>query len=789
VVATPGLDWRFDFRGCGRFVACVAANGRGGYNIQYDAVPHTRFAERRQLLTDEGYAMTVRRGFSFAALLVGLSLAPPDLAAQVVAEHRVIVPGLSEIDDPLEPLAPRAPRTEEELDEVDALALFAAGRMAEDQDELSEALRLYERAYRRNPEAIAPLKQIVPLAMFRLRHGAEGLRYAIKLADRDDSDPVLLRTLSALLVEQGNDDPAAARLLEKAASLAAASEEPGAQYLHLAKLARVYSRMGDNIKAAEALAKVEDALADREKHELTNEQVEEILNEPERSDERFGDIYLAAGQFDRARAAFDRAYAANEDVASASLRAAQIAHGMKDDDEALRQIDRYAAANKLLPNTAPYRLLAEIFTAQNRSAELVPKLEALYAKDKSDPALANFLAEQYLAASEWDKAEAVYEAFPEGSGYYTQRGFVEAYFGAKKYQELFDLLAKEAASEQGLEVLDEQVTKIAANAEALDALTMIAREQLKSEADPLNFGEAYSIATLALEAKRLDAAKEFFALALPQAEGDKKSQTVMAWGIGLLLAEDYAGAVEAFQRGIDEKLLPEDNPTFHYFMAGPLEMLGRTDEALAAARECDKVADRAPRFAVRLPWVLYHARRYDEAEAAYLKVIETFDEEHSYDEYREIVRDARLALSNIAAVQKNYPEAEEWLEQVLDEFPDDIGAANDLGYLWSDQGKRLNRSLAMLQFAVSKAPENPAYRDSLGWVLHKLGRHAEALPEIEKAAAEKDVDGVILDHLGDVHHALGNTAQAQENYTKAIAAFERDKEPEQAETVRKKLTK
>ena len=415
-------------------------------------------------------------------------------------------------------------------------------------------------------------------------------------------------------------------------------------------------------------------------------------------------------------------------------------------------------------------------------------MESFYAADKTDPVLADYLAEQYLAASEWNKAEAVYNAFPDGHGQYVQRGLVESYLGAKRHQELFDLLAKVAASEQGLELLDEQITKIAADTETLDALTAIAREQVKSDDDPLNYGEAIAIASLSLEAKRLDAAKEFFALALPQAE-ERKSQTIMAWGLGLLLAEDYAGAVEAFQRGIDDKLLPDDNPTFHYFMAGPLEMLGRTDEALAAARECDKVADRALRFAVRLPWVLYHAHRYDEAKAAYQKVIQTFDEEHSYDEYREIVRDARLALSNIAAIEKNYAEAEEWLEQVLDEFPDDIGAANDLGYLWSDQGKRLNRSLAMLQFAVSKAPENPAYRDSLGWVLHKLGRHAEALPEIEKAAAEKDADGVILDHLGDVHQALGNTAQAQENYTKAIAAFERDKEPDQAETVKKKLAK
>lgn len=730
--------------------------------------------------------MAKRIAFLIAWSLIGLWGTAVDALGQAVAEHRPAVPGLSEIDDPLEPLAPRQPRTEEELDEVDALALFAAARMAEDQDELDEALRLYERAYRRNPEAIAPLKQIVPLAMFRLGRSAEGLRYAIKLADRDDSDLTLLRTLSALLVEQGSDDAAAARLLEKAGRLAAASDEPGGQYLHLARLARVRHRMEESGKAAEALAKVEDALAARAEHQLTDEQVEELLNEPERSDEKSGEIYLAAGQFDRARAAFERAYAADEDDASAAQYAAVIAHRTNDDAEALRQLDRYFAAPKNEPNGAPYRLLAEIYAAQNRSAELLPKLENLRASDERDPALAEILAEQYLAVSAWDKAEAVYTTFPEGYNHIVERGLTDVYRRSKRYDALLDTLARIAVSEAGIESLDKRAAEIAADTEAMDALIAAGRVRAKSTEDPIDYGEAFAIAMLSLEAKRLDAANEFFELALPLAEG-RQPQTVMSWGLGLLLAEDYAGAVTVFQRGIDAKMLPEENPSFYYFQAGPLEMLGRTEAALTAARECEKVAERAPRFAVRKPWVLYHARRYDDARGAYAKLVEKFDKEHGYDEYRDVVRDARLALSNIAAIEKKYDEAEEWLEQILDEYPDDVGASNDLGYLWADQGKRLNRSLAMLQFAVSKAPDNPAYRDSLGWVLHKLGRNEEALPEIEKAAQEKDVDGVILDHLGDVHQALGHADQAKEQWTKAIAAFERDKEPEQAEAVRKKL--
>lgn len=349
-----------------------------------------------------------------------------------------------------------------------------------------------------------------------------------------------------------------------------------------------------------------------------------------------------------------------------------------------------------------------------------------------------------------------------------------------------DLLAKAAAGEPGLEMLGPRVEKLAADAEIMDLLIAEGRERVNDEERPLGYGGAFTLALLALEAKRLDVAGEFFELAIDKTV-ERKAQTVMAWGLGLLMAEDYAGATKAFQRGVDDSLLPAGNPTFHYYLAGTLEMSGETDKALAEARQAAESADRAPRLAGREAWILYHARRYDEAKRAYEAVVARFDDEYSASEYRDTVRDARLALSNLCVIEKNFPAAEEWLEQVLDEFPDDIGASNDLGYLWADQNKRLNRSLAMLQFAVAKAPENAAYRDSLGWALYRLGRHAEALPEIERSAAQKDADGVILDHLGDVHQALGHADQAKEAWTKAVAAFERDKEAEQAEMVRKKL--
>ena len=132
------------------------------------------------------------------------------------------------------------------------------------------------------------------------------------------------------------------------------------------------------------------------------------------------------------------------------------------------------------------------------------------------------------------------------------------------------------------------------------------------------------------------------------------------------------------------------------------------------------------------------------------------------------------------------PEAEEWLQQVLDEYPDDVAACNDLGYLWADQGTHLERALKMIRHAVEAEPNNAAYRDSLGWVLYRLGRYPAAVVELEKAAA-KEPAAEVLDHLGDARFKAGQREKANLAWRHAAAAFRKDKEEDKAKQVEKKV--
>ena len=282
---------------------------------------------------------------------------------------------------------------------------------------------------------------------------------------------------------------------------------------------------------------------------------------------------------------------------------------------------------------------------------------------------------------------------------------------------------------------------------------MIARVRQQREADPehLSAGAALAAALLAQTHKDAQAADALFAHALSRLDPPARAGFLLAWGLKLLLDRSYERAVPLFRQALAENLTDERKLAANFYLIRALALAGQTDEALQVAGQAAAAFPDAPRLQAQPGWVHYHAKRYAEADQAYQALLERFDEEHQSPDVRDAMRDARLVLSNICVQQNNMEAAEEWLEQVLDEFPEDIGALNDLGYLWADQDKHLQRALDMVRRAVEGEPDNAAYRDSLGWALYRLGRYPEAVQELEKAAAGDDPDGVILDHLGDAY--------------------------------------
>jgi tetratricopeptide (TPR) repeat protein len=122
------------------------------------------------------------------------------------------------------------------------------------------------------------------------------------------------------------------------------------------------------------------------------------------------------------------------------------------------------------------------------------------------------------------------------------------------------------------------------------------------------------------------------------------------------------------------------------------------------------------------------------------------------------------------------PTSDQVLRDVLTLDPDHAPAANDLGYSWAEQGANLADAEALTRLAVRADPENGSFLDSLGWVLYKRGRFAEARRTLDQAvsmAGEAGPDPVVLDHLGDVLYRQGDAAGAADQWTRAAERLER----------------
>ena len=130
---------------------------------------------------------------------------------------------------------------------------------------------------------------------------------------------------------------------------------------------------------------------------------------------------------------------------------------------------------------------------------------------------------------------------------------------------------------------------------------------------------------------------------------------------------------------------------------------------------------------------------------------------------------------------KDFEQAEKYFDKTLQLSPDFAEALNYCGYMFAEQGIKLDKARVMIERAVKAEPDNAAFLDSMGWVLYKLKQPQEALPYMLKAMEHSEkADATLNDHLGDIYAALKKFEQARSAWEKSLAI-----EPNEA--IKKKL--
>jgi tetratricopeptide (TPR) repeat protein len=324
--------------------------------------------------------------------------------------------------------------------------------------------------------------------------------------------------------------------------------------------------------------------------------------------------------------------------------------------------------------------------------------------------------------------------------------------------------------------------------------------ELSSSWKPSRSAQLAVASIVALEAEQFALAEILMQGTLTVADQPSDLTVLHALAKRWLTSRQPDRAVPLLERVIEREREPKRRFVLWLQLATAQARAGRTADALAAVNFASQLQPQSPRWLARQAWIHYHDRNLTAAETVYRQLLQQFDGPESKaaedrpadaaendEDVRDLVREAKTMLANLYVATQRPKAAESCLEEVLDEFPEDPGANNDLGYLWVDQRRHLERALNMIELAVKAEPDNPAYRDSLGWAHYQLGRYPQAVEQLEVACEREPNDGVLLDHLGDAYWKNGQQDQARAAWTRAAQRFGETGAVERQAATQKKL--
>jgi tetratricopeptide (TPR) repeat protein len=321
---------------------------------------------------------------------------------------------------------------------------------------------------------------------------------------------------------------------------------------------------------------------------------------------------------------------------------------------------------------------------------------------------------------------------------------------------------------------------------------------------PLHYNATLILASAAHQLEQTDAAEKFYRLHAKQALDLLSVQGVVTSYEGLMRvffsAKKYKECEQACREFVG---LPSDDEDVKMLKVQAIDRLilvlaleGQYDAALEI---CDDLLKKAPDNLVFLDAkgrVLRLAGRNKDAIKLYDEMRKAIENSKDLREKQReaLLDDLHYDMSGVYMDLGQIDKAAAELKTLLVKYPDNPGYNNDLGYIWADHDMNLKESERLVRKAIAEdlkknGKENPAYLDSLGWVLYKQKKFKEAREALLKAVKEKDGQHIeILDHLAEVHLALGEKDKAVAAWKKGLdVAGSNKREQERKATVKKKL--
>jgi tetratricopeptide (TPR) repeat protein len=247
-------------------------------------------------------------------------------------------------------------------------------------------------------------------------------------------------------------------------------------------------------------------------------------------------------------------------------------------------------------------------------------------------------------------------------------------------------------------------------------------------------------------------------------------------------------------------------PFVHQLRIQAIAKQGKYAEALKLADNQIKLDDSWQKRRLRA-WILHEAGRYAEAAKSYEDVLARIEKDRELEpsERDEKGDTYRYILAGVYAELNQMDKAAKIYEGLIAKKPEEPKYYNDLGYVWADRNLNLGKAEKYIRKALEldrarrrkdkvtgeEDRDNGAYLDSLGWVLFKQKKYAEAKKVLQEAVKDKNSQHIeIYDHLGEVLLALGEREAAIAAWQRGVElAGDSQRERQLRSSVEKKLQK
>ena len=285
----------------------------------------------------------------------------------------------------------------------------------------------------------------------------------------------------------------------------------------------------------------------------------------------------------------------------------------------------------------------------------------------------------------------------------------------------------------------------------------------------LTLGEIYR------EEKDYAKAIELYSRAADRLQGKDRAAVLKQMATLQYETGDYDNASVTFEWVTE--LVPEDSMSA-YFSGYIYEYLGKTAKAKEVYEKALKVHPDYAELLKRMAVISLSEDNLDEAEK-YIGKINQVERDVDYyvilsEVYSRRGDHNKAALVLIEGLEENPTHSEilyslamqyEYLNErdktiatvkkALSAEPDNAVFQNFLGYVYADMGINLEEAHSLISKALEQDPENPAYIDSMAWVLFRMKDYSNAYKYIKKAAAAAPEDPEISGHLKAIKEKVG----------------------------------